>query len=112
MWVFSADRLAIVITQRWIVTIGGMCYSIYLYHYLVIKSTHAAERAADRPGHPLALDLLLQAIVLIPPILILSAGLYVGVEKPCMQLSRWVGRKTIADQASSGATPQPATTPY
>jgi peptidoglycan/LPS O-acetylase OafA/YrhL len=100
-----------VITQRWIVTIGGMCYSIYLYHYLVINLlTPLSARLMDQT-HPLGLELLLQAIVLIPPVLILLAGFYVGVEKPCMQISRWIGKKTSAGRTASGAAPQPAKGP-
>jgi peptidoglycan/LPS O-acetylase OafA/YrhL len=79
------------VTQRWIVTIGGMCYSIYLYHYLVIKLlTPLSARLMD-PAHPLALDLLLQLVVLSLPVLIVSAGFYLAVEKPCMRMSRWIG---------------------
>ncbi|THD73704.1 MAG: acyltransferase [Bradyrhizobium sp.] len=101
-----------IVTQRWIVTIGGMCYSIYLYHYLIIHLfTPLSARLMDRT-HAIGLELLLQAVVLIPAILILSACLYLGVEKPCMQISRWIGRKTRGGQAASGAIPQPATTPY
>jgi peptidoglycan/LPS O-acetylase OafA/YrhL len=101
-----------IVTQRWIVTIGGMCYSIYLYHYLIINLLTPLSARLINPAHPIGLDLLLQAVVLIPPILILSAGFYVGVEKPCMQISRRIWRTTGAGQASSAATPQPATTPY
>ena len=95
------------VTQRWIVTIGGMCYSIYLYHYLIINLlTPLSARLMDN-AHPLALDWLLQVIVLSLPVLIISAGLYVAVEKPCMQMSRWVGKKNIFGTAS-GAVPQPS----
>lgn len=99
------------ITQRWIVAIGGMCYSIYLYHYIIIDLlTPFSSRLMGIPYPSVAL--LVQAIVLIPPVLVLSAGLYVGVEKPCMQLSRWVGRKMRGGETPIGTTLEPATTPH
>jgi peptidoglycan/LPS O-acetylase OafA/YrhL len=98
------------ITQRWIVITGGMCYSIYLYHYLVLDLlTPLSGRLMD-PAHDIGFDLLLQMFDLVPPILIVSAGFYLGIEKPCMRISRSIGRKMSAHRTKSAAlasTPLP-----
>ena len=66
--------------------IGGMCYTIYLYHYSVIS-------ACLRPllgfpfwhNFPLWLELVVASLILIPVILLVSTVLFVFVEKPCMK---------------------------
>src|SRR6185503_17853096 len=34
---FRGHRLRTFLSNRWIATIGGMCYTIYLYHYFIIS---------------------------------------------------------------------------
>ena len=66
--------------------IGGMCYTIYLYHYSVIS-------ALIRPllgfpfwsGFPLWLELAVASLILTPAILLVSAIMFVFIEKPCMR---------------------------
>lgn len=65
---------------------GGMCYTIYLYHYSVIS-------ALIRPllglpfwsRFPLWLELVAASVILTPVIWLVSAVLFVFVEKPCMK---------------------------
>lgn len=79
--------------NRWVSAIGGMCYTIYLYHFLMLDLLAPYTMQLSRPDIPLPLDLLLQCILLLPPILLLSAGLFLSVEKPFMRLSRMLARR-------------------
>ncbi|MDB5174874.1 MAG: acyltransferase [Phycisphaerales bacterium] len=73
-----------IVCHRWLVIIGGMCYTIYLYH------SYPKSLLGRRTIH-LALttnfnvNLLLQYALLIPTILLLSAVLFVLFEKPFMR---------------------------
>jgi peptidoglycan/LPS O-acetylase OafA/YrhL len=72
--------------MRWIAIIGGMCYSIYLLHYPVLvlgaKVLHANGLTHGYWLWPLYAVLLLLALVL-------SAGFFIVVERPCMDPA-WV----------------------
>jgi len=66
-----------------IVLIGGMCYTIYLYHFAVIS--FAGRWVAPITGgcsYPVALAI--QMSVVIPAILLVSGILFVLIEKPFM----------------------------
>jgi peptidoglycan/LPS O-acetylase OafA/YrhL len=68
----------------WIATIGGMCYSIYLLHYGLLR---AFARLSDklfphltRFGEVFAL----QCLVKVPVIFAICAAFYLLIERPCM----------------------------
>lgn len=65
---------------RWtpIATIGGMCYSIYLYHWAVMS---AASPRILRWGQPYAISMFL----LVSLAVTFSAVLFVLIERPCMK---------------------------
>ncbi len=71
-------------SNRWIVAIGGMCYSIYLLHYEVIS---AAGRFTRRLGEtaPYWIYLSLQLVLVGAAIVVICAAYFVAVEKPCMR---------------------------
>ena len=75
-----------VLSMRWIAIIGGMCYSIYLLHYPILvlgaKVLHANGLTHGYWLWPLYAVLLLLALVL-------SAGFFIVVERPCMDPA-WV----------------------
>jgi peptidoglycan/LPS O-acetylase OafA/YrhL len=72
-----------VFSTRWIYTIGGMCYSIYLIHLPVIQlATHVTRRWTDHVSFTLAL--VIQTILVVPVVLVVSALFFVLVERPCM----------------------------
>ena len=52
------------LSNRWVVVIGGMCYTIYLYHFTVIKGLSRATLGLT-DGWPLWAALLFQAVVCI-----------------------------------------------
>ena len=66
--------------------IGGMCYTIYLYHYSVISACiRPLLRFQFWSGFPLWLELVVASLLLTPVILLFSAIMFVLVEKPCMR---------------------------
>jgi peptidoglycan/LPS O-acetylase OafA/YrhL len=69
------------LSNRWIATIGGMCYSIYLVHYpiFVLLGRHL-------PVEDLQPDLAfaVTCALLLPIGLLASAVFFVLVERPCM----------------------------
>jgi len=68
---------------RWVYTIGGMCYSIYLVHGVVLRLGFRSADVLGRADSPLAV-LGLAFAVYIPLILSASAAFFVLVERPCM----------------------------
>ncbi len=82
----------------WIATIGGMCYSIYLWHFFAIgvffKTTRHLIVFQD-----FLLNFLVQAIALGIPIATVSVLAFVLIERPCMdpawprKLANRLGRK-------------------
>ncbi len=77
----AARRL---ITNPWITTIGGMCYSIYLLHnYLVAGFGMVTERVL--PSSPFAARLFLQFLLMSPAVLVISALYFRWIERPCMR---------------------------
>ena len=70
-------------THKIITSIGGMCYTIYLFHYQLIRPVlHLAKQI--HIGHGFDAYFVLQ-FLLYAPILLLVSGLYfVLVERPCM----------------------------
>ncbi len=83
------------ICVRWVALLGGMCYSIYLLHMLVISALFPLTRRAMHFGN-LYLDYASQLVLLVPAIIGVSMLYYVAVERPCMdhhwptRLVRWL----------------------
>ena len=81
--VFKGRYFNYFFTRPWVYIIGGMCYSIYLLHYaflhLVVKYS-----VLMRSGWGYKSDLLVQAVVCLPLILLVSTIFYLLIEKPCM----------------------------
>lgn len=72
------------LSNRWITTIGGMCYSIYLIHYAVISAVGRFTKGIGE-GLPDPLYLLLQ-FVLVGGAIVFVCGIYFRMlERPCMR---------------------------
>lgn len=67
----------------WIATIGGMCYTIYLYHLIIISTLYRVTIHLQTGR--LWLDLLIQFAVMAPVILLVCAGLFAVSERPFMR---------------------------
>jgi peptidoglycan/LPS O-acetylase OafA/YrhL len=75
-----ANRL---LRNRVVSTIGGMCYSIYLFHYLIISFLGRGLLKLVLPSY--ALTLLAQFVIMGAGILFGSAVYFRLVERPCMR---------------------------
>ena len=79
------------ISMRWIVIIGGMCYTIYLYHVLIISQALVRTASLSSLARPIWSDLLIQSLIIVPFILVICGLLFVIIEKPFMKASRGRG---------------------
>jgi peptidoglycan/LPS O-acetylase OafA/YrhL len=70
-------------SQPVLATIGGMCFTTYLYHFGVI-SLIGRVTSPWMQGYAYPAALALQALIVLPSILMLSAVLFVFIEKPFM----------------------------
>ena len=72
---------------RWITIIGGMCYTIYLYHTLIISNTMSQTMPLASIARPFNLDFALQCLMILPVVLAVCALLFFYAEKPFMRWS-------------------------
>lgn len=63
--------------------VGGMCYSIYLWHNIVISAI-GNKVARFNISHSYPIDLLWQLSILLPAVLLFSICFYLLIERPCM----------------------------
>jgi peptidoglycan/LPS O-acetylase OafA/YrhL len=81
-----------------IYTIGGMCYTIYLYHYTLIS---AIGRFIIKIGIlnqlPIWQSLLLSVIILAPITIFICTLLFVLIEKPCMKKGWYIQYSNMRD---------------
>ncbi len=72
-----------VLGQPWITTIGGMCYTIYMYHWLMISLL--IRPAIHLQTHILRLDLLILFVLMSAVIVPVCAILFAVFERPFMR---------------------------
>jgi peptidoglycan/LPS O-acetylase OafA/YrhL len=66
-----------------ITDIGGMCYSLYLFHFLIISATSRISKPIHM-GQNFWAYYLLQALLVLPVVLIFCGAFFLLVERPCM----------------------------
>ncbi len=98
-------------TNPWIFTIGGMCYTLYLYHNILLRAlvekTPLVPWATETFGPTLGLAVVLP--VLLAGVLAPCIVLFVLVERPCMRpdwparLGRWLRRRLGGEPAEEGS---------
>jgi peptidoglycan/LPS O-acetylase OafA/YrhL len=71
-------------SNRWIVAIGGMCYSIYLLHYEVISAVGRLTRRLGETA-PYWIYLSVQLALVGAAIVVICGAYFVALEKPCMR---------------------------
>jgi peptidoglycan/LPS O-acetylase OafA/YrhL len=71
-------------SNRWIIAIGGMCYSIYLLHYEVISAVGRLTRRLGETA-PYWIYLSVQLVLVGAAIVIICGAYFVAIEKPCMR---------------------------
>ncbi len=75
------------IRLRWVVIIGGMCYTIYLYHVMIISQVFVRTARFTSQTRAFGDDFIRQAVIIIPILLVISSLLFVVSEKPFMRWS-------------------------
>ena len=81
---FRGTLTSRILGNPWIVVIGGMCYTIYLYHYQIFSLTGHAAMRVQIAHHPL-LSFGTAFIFMVPVMLVVSSVLFVLFEKPFMR---------------------------
>lgn len=81
--VFRGTLLQRCFSCPWIATIGGMCYTIYLYHFFIISAVGRWTIGCSL-GRQHGSNLALQALLILPCVLVVSAVLFLLFEKPFM----------------------------
>ena len=76
-----------IITWRWIVIIGGMCYTIYLYHVTIIARMFWDMKSLSVASLPATTDFLRMSLLIVPAMFVICAVLFVLAEKPFMRWS-------------------------
>lgn len=86
------------LTWGWLPIIGGMCYTIYLFHARVISlMMQVVFRRLGLTGS-FAGDYLILSLAIVPAIIAISAMFYALIERPCMdhswpaKLRQWLTR--------------------
>ncbi len=74
-------------SRQFITIIGGMCYSIYLLHVLIMSGV--SQGLAELPLLHGPLAIVVYAVLLIGSVLIFSAAFYRLIEQPCMRKDWW-----------------------
>jgi len=98
-----------VLSNARVVTIGGMCYSIYLLHYPLISVLGRGVAVVAAPTDVLW-SLLLHGVLVIPPLLGLCAVFFALVERPCMdpawpaRLRAWLAARLRQRERDGGTT--------
>ena len=87
---FRGLLMSRVFTNPFVVTLGGMCYSIYLFHYVLIPPV--LRLTANLPvGDQVGLRLATRALAYLLVLLAISCSYFVLVERPCMS-KQWPKR--------------------
>jgi peptidoglycan/LPS O-acetylase OafA/YrhL len=68
---------------KYITVIGGMCYSIYLWHYIII-SIVLNRSVFIKVSNDYLVNLIFQSFLILPCILLFSVIFYLLIERPCM----------------------------
>ncbi|MDD2852576.1 MAG: acyltransferase [Desulfuromonadaceae bacterium] len=72
--------------QPGIYIIGGMCYTLYLYHYSVISGIGRLLIKVEFLHHlPAWLEIIVAGLVIVPAVLLSGTIMFVMIEKPCMK---------------------------
>jgi peptidoglycan/LPS O-acetylase OafA/YrhL len=72
------------LTNPWITTIGGMCYTIYLLHNPALAMINNLTKGIAPTGS-YAVNLIVQLMLATPLLLLPCAAYFVLIEKPCMR---------------------------
>lgn len=97
--VFRGRLSNALLTRRWIVIAGGMCYTTYLYHFFIIQALSPLTQWLASIQRPLGLDLAIQVLVLTPIIFVVCGALFVFLERPFMNKELTAGVARVISPA-------------
>lgn len=81
------DKLKKLMSLQWITIIGGMCYSIYLLHVLIMSGVaRGLDSVFSLEG---AAGVIIYGVILLAAVLFFSAAFYKLIEQPCMKRDWW-----------------------
>lgn len=80
---FRGVLLRRLFTIEWLAILGGMCYSIYLWHFFIIALVFKISRRV-LVTHDLLANFLVQSVIILPCILVFCVLYFVLIERPCM----------------------------
>ncbi len=73
-----------IMTNPWITTIGGMCYTIYLFHNQLIGALLIFTKGLVPTGD-YTVNYFIQAAIVIPVMLVATSIYFMLIERPCMR---------------------------
>lgn len=89
--------------QPGLYVIGGMCYTIYLYHFQIISAVGKLVLPLGWLATlPLGLGILAAAALVVPVVLVISSALFLLCEKPFMRARRVAAEPTVPLAAVAG----------
>jgi peptidoglycan/LPS O-acetylase OafA/YrhL len=80
---FRGALLRRLFTIEWLAIVGGMCYSIYLWHFFVIALVFKVSRRVV-VTHDLLTNFLVQSVLMLPCVLAFCTLYFIFIERPCM----------------------------
>ena len=82
--VFRGPLTNKIMTNPWITTIGGMCYTIYLFHNQFIGAILILTKGLV-PTADYTVNYFVQAVIVIPVMLAATSVYFLLIERPCMR---------------------------
>lgn len=83
MGAFRGKLLRRLFTTEWIALLGGMCYSMYLWHFFVISLVSKLSRKW-LVTHDLLTNIAVQGVLILPCVVAVTVLYFVLIERPCM----------------------------
>lgn len=80
---FRGRICSAIFSNRLLTNIGGMCYTIYLFHFPVIYAVKH-NTASWHIGHNFWLYFAMQCALILPAVLFCCATFFILIERPCM----------------------------
>jgi len=102
--VFRGRRLRSLFRNFWLAVIGGQCYTIYLYHYLLVRWLGGWLQSLF-PGDARLLTLVVHTVVVGAATVLLSAVMFAAFERPFMHRD-WPARALARLRRSGEGAPR------
>jgi peptidoglycan/LPS O-acetylase OafA/YrhL len=82
---FRSSTFRAIVRTPVLVTVGAMCYSIYLLHFFVIDHVFNVINAHLAASSSFAVTLVEYGLIALPLVLIVATVYFVLLERPCMR---------------------------